>query len=84
MTVGDDGLKARPSILSQQLSLLPPALIAQLRKAAIEGRARRLEVLANEARQHSEDASAEILALARNFHYEALVSALGASAHENV
>ena len=47
-----------------------------MRKAAIEGRARRLEALANEARQHSEEVSAEILALARNFHYEALVSAL--------
>ena len=31
VTVGDDGLKAQPSTLSQQLSLLPPALIAQLR-----------------------------------------------------
>jgi len=77
-------LEARQSTLSQQLSALPPSLIHRLRQAAIEGRAKRLEVLADEARQHSEPVSAEILALARNFQYDVLVSALQSSAHENV
>ena len=58
------------------MSSLPPALIDQLREAAIEGRAKRLESLADQAEQHSEDVSAEIRALARDFQYDALVSAL--------
>ena len=57
-------------------SSLPPALIEQLREAAIEGRARRLESLADQVRLHSEDLSAEVRALARDFDYDALVSAL--------
>ena len=73
---------AKLSTLSQQLSSLPPSLIEQLRQAAIEGRARRLESLANEARIHSEAASAEILALARDFQYDLLVSALHPNPHD--
>jgi two-component system sensor histidine kinase/response regulator len=64
------------STLSQRLSRLPSALIEQLRDAAIEGRAKRLESLADQARQHSEDVSAEIRALAHDFQYDVLVSAL--------
>jgi CheY-like chemotaxis protein len=67
---------ARRSTLSQRLSRLPSTLIEQLRDAAIEGRAKRLESLADQARQHSEDLSAEIRALARDFQYDVLVSAL--------
>jgi CheY-like chemotaxis protein/anti-sigma regulatory factor (Ser/Thr protein kinase) len=66
----------RYSTLSQRLSGLPSALIEQLRDAAIEGRARRLESLADQARQHSEQVSEEIRALARDFQYDVLVSAL--------
>ena len=66
----------RYSTLSQRLSGLPSALIEQLRDAAIEGRARRLESLADQARQHSEEVSEEIRALARDFQYDVLVSAL--------
>ena len=66
----------RSSTLSQRLSGLPPALIEQLRDAAIEGRARRLESLADQARQHSEEVSEEIRALARDFQYDVLMSAL--------
>ena len=58
------------------MSDLPRALIDQLREAAIEGRAKRLESLADLAGQHSEDVSAEIRALARDFQYDMLVSAL--------
>jgi PAS domain S-box-containing protein len=65
-----------PLTLSQRLSSLPPALIAQLREAAIQGRARRLEALADEARPHSAEVSAEIRALARDFQYDVLVGAL--------
>ena len=64
------------STLSQRLRGLPPALIDQLREAAIEGRAKRLESLADQVGQHSEAVSAEIRALARDFQYDALVSAL--------
>ena len=70
------------STLSQRLSSLPPALIDQLREAAIEGRAKRLESLADVVEQHSEDVSAEVRALARDFQYDALVSALESRAHD--
>ena len=72
------------STLSVRLSGLPPGLIEQLRKAAIEGRATRLESLAEQARQHSEAASAEIRALARDFQYDLLVSALQSGSHDEV
>jgi len=62
--------------LAQRLGDLPPTLIDQLREAAIQGRAKRLESLADQARMYSKAASAEILALARNFQYDTLVSAL--------
>jgi PAS domain S-box-containing protein len=71
------------STLSQRLSRLPPALIEQLREAAIEGRAKRLESLADQVGQHSEDASAEIRALARDFQYDSLVSALRSKARDD-
>jgi len=64
------------SALSQRFGSLPPALIEQLREAAIEGRAWRLESLADQVRLHSEDLSAEVRALARDFDYDALVSVL--------
>ena len=64
------------STLSERLSHLPPELIEELRQAAIQGRAKRLESLADQARQYSEAASDEIRALARNFQYDAMVSAL--------
>jgi two-component system sensor histidine kinase/response regulator len=70
------------STLSQRLSSLPQSLINQLREAAIEGRAKRLESLADLVEQHSEDVSAEVRALARDFQYDALVSALESSAHD--
>jgi signal transduction histidine kinase len=62
--------------LAQRLSDLPPTLIDQLREAAIEGRAKRLESLADQVEQFSESASAEIRDLVRDFRYDALVSAL--------
>jgi PAS domain S-box-containing protein len=72
--------------LSERLSDLPPALIDQLREAAIQGRAKRLESLADQAGLYSKSVSAEILALARDFQYDTLVSALNrdqaATTHE--
>ena len=50
------------SALSQRFSGLPPALIEQLREAAIEGRARRLESLADQARAALGGVSAEVRA----------------------
>jgi len=73
---------AERSTLSQRLSSLPHALINQLREAAIEGRAKRLESLADVVEQHSEDVAAEVRALARDFQYDALVSALESRAHD--
>ena len=70
------------STLSQRLSSLPRALIDQLREAAIEGRAKRLESLADLVEQHSEDVSAEVRALARDFQYDVLVSALRSRARD--
>jgi CheY-like chemotaxis protein len=64
------------STLSQRLSSLPRTLIDQLHEAAIEGRAKRLESLADLVEQHSEDVSSEVRALARDFQYDVLVSAL--------
>ena len=75
---------ARRSTLSQRLSSLPPALIDQLREAAIEGRAKRLESLADQVGQHSEAVSAEIRALARDFQYDSLVSALRPSTRDPI
>jgi signal transduction histidine kinase len=72
----------RSAKLAEKLSALPPALIEQLRDAAIEGRAIRLESLADEARQHSEDLSLEIRALAREFEYDLLVAALPMREHD--
>jgi hypothetical protein len=64
------------------LSSLPPALIDQLREAALDGRATRLESLAEQVRQHSEDASAEIRSLARDFQYDTLLAALQPRTHD--
>jgi PAS domain S-box-containing protein len=68
--------------LSGRLSSLPPALIDQLREAALDGRATRLESLAEQVRQHSEDASAEIRSLARDFQYDTLLAALQPRTHD--
>jgi hypothetical protein len=70
------------STLAQRLSDLPPTLIDQLREAAIEGRAKRLGLLADQVRQFSEVAAAEIRGLARDFQYDALLSALRPSARD--
>ena len=71
-----DGQGAAPVRLSQRLGGLPPALRDQLRQAALEGRARRLETLADQVEQHSQEASAEIRSLARDFQYDKLIAAL--------
>ena len=70
------------STLSQRLGSLPPTLINQLREAAIEGRAKRLESLADLVEQHSEDVAADVRAMARHFQYDRLVSALESRAHD--
>jgi CheY-like chemotaxis protein len=71
-----DGEGAAPQRLSQRLSGLPEALRDQLRQAAIEGRARRLAMLADQVEQHSSEASAEIRSLAHDFQYDKLIAAL--------
>ena len=70
--------EATSSAFSQALRALPASLVDQLRDAAIQGRVKRLERLADEAGLHSESAAAEIRAFAADFRYEALVAALDA------
>jgi hypothetical protein len=67
--------------LAQRLGGLPPPMIDQLREAALAGRARRLELLADEVATYSETVSAEIRAFAAAFQYEVLLSALDLHAH---
>jgi CheY-like chemotaxis protein/anti-sigma regulatory factor (Ser/Thr protein kinase) len=74
--------EAHPS-LAQGLSGLPPALIEQLREAALQGRARRLESIADQVRVHSQAVSAEIRTLARSFQYDVLVGALPARGRDD-
>jgi len=69
--------------LTERLRSLPPDLIDRLRDAAVAGRAKRLESLADQARPHSEAASAAIRALVHEFQYDALVSALPARSHDD-
>ena len=86
-TGGDSSAAHREPVgrttLLQQFSSLPSALIDQLRDAALEGRAKRLEALADQAEEHSEAVSAEIRLLARNFEYGTLVSALPSRTHDD-
>ena len=71
---------AAPSALSRAVSGLPASLVDQLRDAAIQGRVKRLERLADEAGTYSEAAAAEIRAFAADFRYDALVAALESDA----
>ena len=73
---------AEGETLSQRLSSLPQALTDQLREAAIEGRAKRLESLADLVEQHSQAVAADVRALARHFQYDSLVSALESRARD--
>ena len=58
------------------VSVLPSHLIDQLRDAAIQGRAGRLERLAEEAGGYSVAAAAAIRVLTADFRYDDLVAAL--------
>jgi CheY-like chemotaxis protein len=57
---------------------LPAVLVDQLRAAALQGRAKRLEQLADEAGAYSQAAAAAIRVFAVDFRYDALVAALEA------
>ena len=70
------------STLSERLSDLPPTLIDQLREAAIDGRAKRLESLSDQVARISEAAAAEIRGMARDFQYDAILAALRPSARD--
>jgi CheY-like chemotaxis protein len=67
-----------PAILPGAMDGLPAVLVDQLRAAAIQGRAKRLEQLADEAGTYSQAAAAAIRVFAVDFRYDALVSALEA------
>ena len=80
---GDDGgdhgaavAAGTPAALARVVSGLPPSLVSQLRDAAIQGRVKRLEQLADEVAAYSDAAAAEIRAFAADFRYDALVAAL--------
>jgi CheY-like chemotaxis protein len=70
--------------LAEQLSGLPPEILEQLHAAAVQGRARRLESIAVAVREHSAAASASILALAHEFRYDTLVSALDSHSRKDL
>jgi CheY-like chemotaxis protein len=66
------------SPLRELLRDVPSNLIDQLRHALLEARAEHVESLAVSIRSHSEPAADQILAMARNFRYEELVSIIDA------
>jgi CheY-like chemotaxis protein len=65
-----------PASLGQQLASVPGELRDQLKEAAIQGRARRLESLADLVAEYSPVAGSEIRAVAKEFEYDTLLSAL--------
>jgi CheY-like chemotaxis protein len=62
--------------LSELIAQLPSELIAQLRVAVVQARRERIERLIEQAATHSGPAAAQLGALARQFQYETLLSAL--------
>jgi CheY-like chemotaxis protein len=72
--------------LSRLLKGVPPNLIDQLRDAVVEASTTRIEQLATEIGKYSKDAATEIRALAREFLYDRIESALNEAAsppHDN-
>jgi PleD family two-component response regulator len=67
-----------PTVFPGAMDGLPAVLVDQLRSAALQGRARRLEQLADEAGSYSQAAATAIRLFALDFRYDALVSALEA------
>jgi len=67
--------------LSRLLEGVPLELVEQLRVAAIQARASQIELLAAQLAQHSPEAAARVRALAKEFRYEELASALAAVAN---
>ena len=65
-----------PGELARELAAVPTELVEHLRNAALQGRAMRLEALANDVGKYSAAAAAGIRRLAGNFEYDALLSAL--------
>jgi PAS domain S-box-containing protein len=66
--------------LSRLFEAVPPELASELREAALQGRASRLEDLAGRVDEHSAGAAAELRALARDFRYDDLVAAIDTAA----
>ncbi len=60
--------------LAVLLQSIPPEIMAQLREAVLEARVERIEKLAAQIGEHSAPARDQILALARNFQYEEILS----------
>jgi two-component system sensor histidine kinase/response regulator len=68
--------ETRIAELSRHLRQVPPSLIEDLRRAVVEARPLRIEVLAGQIAEYSAGAAAEIRDLVREFRYEGLTSAL--------
>jgi CheY-like chemotaxis protein len=62
--------------LSDLAAELPAELVARLRDAALEARARQIAGLADEVAEHSREAAEQIRTLADGFRYETLLAAL--------
>jgi CheY-like chemotaxis protein len=71
------GARREVSTLGELLAAVPSGLVAQVREAAIQARATRVEELAAEVAIHSESAADAIRLLAGDYRYGDLVSALG-------
>jgi PAS domain S-box-containing protein len=76
-------LEKQPAVrvsLPELLKQAPAELLAQLREAALEARVERIEQLAAQIESHSSQAAEQIVLLARNFQYDALLSNLDTAA----
>jgi signal transduction histidine kinase/DNA-binding response OmpR family regulator len=68
--------------LARELWALPAELLEELRSAAIQGRALRLQSLAIEVGRYSVEASTNLRTLARDFEYDALIALLDKAGQE--
>jgi DNA-binding response OmpR family regulator len=73
----DAGMEA--AALAGLLREVPSPLVEQLESAVREARVARIELLASQVAAHSTAGAEQIRALARDFRYDSLASALGAT-----
>jgi CheY-like chemotaxis protein len=77
-------LTSDPSALSESLRNMPADLLDSLRTAALQARARRIEELVVDVAAYSSEAAGQIRALARDFRYDDLVTALDEATQRSI